>query len=229
MSGDGGYNEVVNGALLAQEQTGHQPTCCIMAAGNANDHRRSVKKQPLSRAIVKAEPEAVDILKMTVKYGSTTNVRYAHSYIGFGFTSHVADELNPARLTRLKEIGIVLRAFFNFEPTLIAMPEGRIRKVDSLVFANIHQMAKMVRIGKKTNLHNGQFKMVFFPHQTRLKFIINLLRTTIFGVRKPIQQQAFTCALPKTTLIHLDGEVQTIPGGSQVIIESAAGGLQTVR
>lgn len=229
VSGDGGYNELINGALRAAKETGHTPVCCILAAGNANDHRRSVKKMPLNRAIAQSDPETMDLLKITVTTGKQSFVRYAHSYIGFGFTSHAAAELNDARLTRLKELAIVVRAFFNFEPTLIAMPDGRTRKIDSLVFTNIHQMAKVVRVGKKTELHDGRFRMVVFPHKTRLKFVFTLLKTAILGVRKPIQGRAFECSLPKTDIIHLDGEVRTVPGGARLRIEAAPGALKTLR
>lgn len=229
VSGDGGYNELINGALRAANETGHKPVCCILAAGNANDHRRSVKKMPLNRAIAQSQPETMDLLKITITAGAQTTVRYAHSYIGFGFTSHAVAELNEARLTRLKELAIVARTFFNFQPTLITIPDGRTRKIDSLVFTNVHRMAKVMRVGKKTELHDGRFRMVLFPHQTRLKFVFTLLKTAILGVRKPVQARAFECSLPRTDLVHLDGEVQTIPGGAHVRIEAAPGAVLTVR
>lgn len=229
VSGDGGYNEVINGAKRAEKDTGHQTTCAILAAGNANDHRRSVRKQPLSRAIAKAEPEAVDILKMTARYGNTELVRYAHSYIGLGLTSHVADELNQTHLTRVKETLIVIRAFFNLQPLRIKFDGDRVRKLDSLVFANIHQMSKVIRIGKKTNLKNGKFKVVIIPHQTRFKLIYTVLKVAILGVRKPIQREAVSFFVPQTELVHLDGEVQKLPGGAHVTVDSEAGGLLTVR
>jgi diacylglycerol kinase (ATP) len=229
VSGDGGYNEVINGAKKADHQTGHKTVCAILAAGNANDHRRSVRKQPLSRAITKAEPEAVDILKLTARFGKTTFVRYAHSYIGLGLTSHVAAELNQARLTRFREMMIVIRAFFNFEPLRVEFVNDRVRKIDSIVFANIHQMAKVVRMGKKTNLKNGMFKVVILPHQSRFKLIYTVIKIAIFGVRKPIQREAVGFKIPNSELVHLDGEIQKLPGGSIITVECEPGGLLTVR
>lgn len=229
VSGDGGYNEVINGAKRADAETGHHTACAILAAGNANDHRRSVRKQPLSRAITKTHPELVDILKLTVQHGDTKFVRYAHSYIGLGLTSHVAAELNQTKLTRVKEMLIVFRAFFNFEPLRVQFKGDRVRKLDSIVFANIHQMAKVVRIGKKTNLKNGQFKIVVFPHKTRFKLIYTVLKIAIFGVRKPIQREAVTFTLIEKSLVHLDGEVIQLSAGSRIRVESEKGGLLTVR
>jgi len=229
VSGDGGYNEVINGAKRADTETGHHTVCAILAAGNANDHRRSVRKQPLSRAVLKATPEAVDILKLTATYGDTTFVRYAHSYIGLGVTSHAAAELNQSRLTRVKEISIVVRTLFNFMPVRVKFKGERERKYDSIIFANIHQMSKVIRIGKKTNLKNGLFKIVVIPHQTRLKLIYRVMKIAIFGVRKPIQREAVTFTLPVSELVHFDGEVHTLPGGAKVTVESERGGLLTVR
>lgn len=44
VSGDGGYNEVVNGVM--QSGSTHA-VCAVAAAGNANDHRRATKRAPL--------------------------------------------------------------------------------------------------------------------------------------------------------------------------------------
>lgn len=229
VSGDGGYNEVINGAKRADAETGNKTVCTILAAGNANDHRRSVRKQPINLAIARSEPEAVDILKLTASFGGQQVVRYAHSYIGLGITSHVAAELNQARLTRLREMMIVIRAFFNFEPLRIQFSKDRVRKIDSIVFANIHQMAKVVRIGKKTNLKNGMFKVVIFPHKTRFKLIYTVIKIAICGVRKPVQREAVQFRIPNSELVHLDGEIQKFPGGSTITVECEHAGLLTVR
>src|SRR5689334_6633122 len=69
VSGDGGYNEVINGAMRAQAETGHRPVCTILAAGNANDHRRTVRRRPLWWAITHHTPEAIDVLRMTATKG----------------------------------------------------------------------------------------------------------------------------------------------------------------
>src|SRR4051812_48781666 len=45
-SGDGGYNEVVNGVLKAQTE-GATPTCGLLPSGNANDHYHNLHKKPI--------------------------------------------------------------------------------------------------------------------------------------------------------------------------------------
>ncbi len=45
VSGDGGYNEVVDGVM----QSGNPDViCAVMADGNANDHRRTTRQRPLA-------------------------------------------------------------------------------------------------------------------------------------------------------------------------------------
>ena len=52
VSGDGGYNEVVDGAMQAGNE---DVVCAVMAAGNANDHRRTTGEQPLADAVLAGE------------------------------------------------------------------------------------------------------------------------------------------------------------------------------
>src|SRR3954467_14626180 len=78
VSGDGGYNEVVDGVL----QSGNdQAVCAVRAAGKANDHRPSTRSQPLADAIVAGYVRRIDLLRLTVGTGDGADVRYAHSYI----------------------------------------------------------------------------------------------------------------------------------------------------
>ncbi|MEU7811821.1 acylglycerol kinase family protein [Pseudonocardia sp. NPDC049154] len=87
VSGDGGYNEVIDGVMQAGD-TG--TVCAVMAAGNANDHRRTTGEQPLGDAIVAGDVRRLDLLRLTVGHGPDALVRYAHSYIGMGLTPIVA-------------------------------------------------------------------------------------------------------------------------------------------
>ncbi len=230
VSGDGGYNEVINGALRAVAGDGNlQPVCAILPAGNANDHRRSVKKQSLIRAIMKAEPEAIDILRLQVQTRGASLTRYAHSYIGLGLSSEAAAELNRHELTRWKELSIVFRIFLGFAPFRIDLHDGSSQLLDSLVFANIHQMSKVIKLGDATNLHDGLFRVVAIPHMNRLRLFGVLVSIAIFGFKHPPQRSSFEFRLPATQLVHLDGEVSTIPGGSTVKVEAIREAILTLR
>ncbi|WP_433505067.1 acylglycerol kinase family protein [Pseudonocardia halophobica] len=108
VSGDGGYNEVVDGVMQAGD-TG--TVCAVMAAGNANDHRRATGEQPPGDAIVAGEVRHLDLLRLTIGHGPDAVVRYAHSCIGMGLTPIVALDLEKGGKGSLREIVSVVRTF----------------------------------------------------------------------------------------------------------------------
>ena len=63
VSGDGGYNDVVNGLMEAGADAAY---AAVLAAGNANDHRRVTRERPLADAIVDGDVSRLDLLKLTV-------------------------------------------------------------------------------------------------------------------------------------------------------------------
>ena len=68
VSGDGVYNEVVNGVL---DVSGTGALAAVAAGGNANDHRRSTRRMPVVDAIVAAHVSGrarqLDLLRLTVR------------------------------------------------------------------------------------------------------------------------------------------------------------------
>jgi diacylglycerol kinase (ATP) len=229
VSGDGGYNEVVNGVMQAKDEgSTNRPVCTIAPGGNANDHRRTIRKHPIYWAILHTKPESIDILRLEASGQNKQLLRYAHSYIGFGVTSKAAAELNRERLTRWKEVKIVLRTLLNFDPVTISHDKDR-QKLDSLVFANIHQMSKIIRLGKRSNLHNGKFRVVAIPHRSRFRTLATMLSIVLFGFRNPPQTDAYVFELLDTQPVHFDGEVEDIAAGSQVRIACAKNALEIIR
>ena len=67
VSGDGGYNEVVDGVMQAGNDNA---VCAVKAAGNANDHRRTTAQRPLVDAITAGEVRRIDLLRLTVGDGA---------------------------------------------------------------------------------------------------------------------------------------------------------------
>jgi diacylglycerol kinase (ATP) len=75
VSGDGVYNEVVNGIMDVEGSS----ALFGGAGGNANDHRRSTRRMPLVAAIVDGRARYLDLLRLTVRSSDLLWSRYAHS------------------------------------------------------------------------------------------------------------------------------------------------------
>lgn len=138
-SGDGGYNEVVNGVMQAANP---DAVCAVMAAGNANDHRRTTGTMPLAEAIAQGQVRHIDLLRIHTGQGADMPGVYAHSYVGFGLTPVMAIDLEKGSKGALKEMISVVRTFSKFQPFEIRQTDRKRRKFDSIVFANIAEMAK---------------------------------------------------------------------------------------
>lgn len=225
-SGDGGYHEVVNGALSAQLEGGH-PVCAILPAGNANDHSRTVSDRSLIDALRSGDESNIDVLKIRTSNKGVETTRYAHSYIGLGLTPAVAVELNKTDLSKIKEMAIVWRSFFKLKSFKIIHDE-RTHKLDSLIFTNIGQMAKILTVSKAAKPDDGKFEVVMFKHATRWSLIKKLVRASVTGLdeEKPHSEYMFT--LLKRAPIQLDGEIQYLDAGTEVTITAEHQLLATV-
>ena len=135
VSGDGGYNDVVNGLMEAGADSVY---AAVLAAGNANDHRRVTRERPLADAIVEGDVSRLDLLKMTTD--DDHEARYAHSYIGLGITPTVALELEKGGKGSIREVVSTIRTFSRFRPFQIETDAG-CESFDSVIFANISEMA----------------------------------------------------------------------------------------
>lgn len=228
VSGDGGYHEVVNGAMRAKTKSRKcRPVVAVAAAGNANDHRRVVRSRPLLTLIKRQEPRPIDLLRMSMKTGSKTLHRYAHSYIGFGVTPEIALELNRHTLNRFKEIAIVLRAFWKYRSFSITH-NGATRQIDSLIFANINEMAKVIKFKNKPDLHDNQFEVVEFAHEGRLKLLHHLLKAAIFGLRDVPSYQKYEFWASPPQSVQSDGEIETLTHKAHVVIESVPAAIESL-
>jgi len=98
VSGDGGYNEVVNGVMSSGSE---DAVCAVLAAGNANDHSRATGNEELSDAIIEGQVRRIDLLRISIGLPDTEPV-YAHSYIGFGLTPVMAIDLDKGSKGSIK-------------------------------------------------------------------------------------------------------------------------------
>ena len=178
VSGDGGYHEVVNGAM--QLPISKRPVVAVAGAGNANDHRRVARRNSLRELIQNQSIKPLDLLKISVSAEGYKYERYAHSYIGLGLTAEAGHVINIHSKGIFREIFHVLRALGSFSPFDIEQ-DGIRTKLDSLVFANINEIAKFIKLHKQANLTDGRFEIVRTEHVSRVRTFYELLRIIMTG------------------------------------------------
>jgi len=218
VSGDGGYNEVVDGVMQAGNP---DAVCAVRAAGNANDHRRTTRERPLADAIVAGDVRRIDLLRLTLGSGPSAQVRYAHSYIGAGITPVVAVDLEAGGKGSWREIVAVVRGFARFRPFPIRLEDGRRRTIDSLLFANISQMAKYATLSEGSSPDDGRFEVVTQRRTGKLSVLGTMVRAATRGTH-----YAFTTLTPMP--LQLDGELVELDADTLVTVDIAPGALATV-
>jgi diacylglycerol kinase (ATP) len=225
VSGDGGYNEVVNGVLDAGND---QAVSAVRAAGNANDHRRVTRERPLADAIVAGDVRRIDLLRLTVGSGPGPQVRYAHSYIGVGLTPVVAVDLEKGGKGSWREIVSVVRGFSRFRPFPIRLEDGRRRRIDSLVFANIAEMAKYARLSEDSRPDDGRFEVITQRQTGKLRVLATAIRaaTRGLGPQPSATHYAFTTLAPMP--LQLDGELMELDANTPVAVDIAPRALRTI-
>lgn len=226
VSGDGGYNEVVNG-VMAAGTTG--TVCAVVAAGNANDHQRTTSHQPLAEAIVQGQARQMDLLQISTGDGPGAESVYAHSYIGFGLTPVVAIDMEKGNKGALKEMVSVVRTFAQFRPFRIQHTDGTRAKIDSLVFANIPQMAKHATISQAQDRPaDGKFEVILFPHTAKWRVLLKALRATTTGLGDQPSVDNYEFTTLKPIPYQIDGEVHSAPANTTVRVESAPSALTVI-
>lgn len=225
VSGDGGFNDVVNGVMDVPES---QAVCAVMAAGNANDHRRSTRTMPLVDAVATGAIRHVDLLFLTIGSGASASTRYAHSYIGFGLTPSMAVGIEKAGKGRVRELLGVLRTLPGLRPFEIERADGARARFDSLVLANISGMAKYGTVSESSGLGDGKFEVVALPHASRWALALMTLRAVTLGLgpQQSVDRYAFTTL--EGIRAQLDGELIEVPAASPVLVESRPRALAVI-
>lgn len=219
-SGDGGYNEVVDGVMRAGTGTA---VCAVLAAGNANDHRRVTRERPLVDAILAGDVRRIDLLRMTIDGA----VRYAHSYIGLGITPTVAVELEKGGKGSLREILTTVRTFARFRPFEIETDGGH-ERFDSLIFANVAEMAKYASLSDDGRPDDGRFEVIMLRHTAKWRVLGTAVRAAIRGLGPQPSVRSYRFRTVKPVPVQVDGEVFELDAGAEVNVDIAAGALRTV-
>lgn len=215
-SGDGGYYEVVNGVIKAQLE-GATPAAGLLPAGNANDHHRNLHDKDVITRIINEEVVTIDLLKLTGTSGGKQIERYAHSYIGFGLTPWVGKELNKTKINRLSEFWVVARSFFNVQPVALRIND-RERDYDSVIFSNVDEMSKYLKISQPSKIDDGKFEITIFKSRNKFILTFTLLKAAFGLVKQNASVSDFSLEVVDDTLVQLDGEVVTLDANSAVEI-----------
>jgi diacylglycerol kinase family enzyme len=215
-SGDGGYNEVVNGAMKAQNK-GFKPTTGLLPAGNANDHFHTVHTEEIIDLIIANKPKHIDLLSISYKSSKKSQQRYAHSYIGFGLSSMVSKELNKTKLNRFKETWLVIRTLLIINPVKLKI-NNEVGKYDSIIISNVDRMSKYLKVSQPSRMDDGLFEVKVSKHENKLKLIALILQASLIKLKEDQQTKTFSLDTIEQTVAQADGEIITIDANTQVAI-----------
>ena len=223
VSGDGGYNDVVNGLMEAGAE---QAYAAVLAAGNANDHRRVTRERPLADAIVDGDVSRLDLLRVTVDDGREP--RYAHSYIGLGITPTVALQLEKGGKGSIKEVMSTIRSFSQFRPFEIETASG-VETFDSVILANIREMAKFAELSDEGRPDDGKFEVIVLRHTAKWRILATAVRAALRGLGPQPTAREYRFRTVDPMPVQIDGELADLERGVAVAVEIAPGALRTVR
>jgi diacylglycerol kinase (ATP) len=222
VSGDGGYNDVVNGLMDAGADSAY---AAVLAAGNANDHRRVTRERPLADAILDGDVSKLDLLRMSVDDGR--ELRYAHSYIGLGITPTVALELEKGGKGSIREVISTIRTFSRFRPFQIETDSGT-ETFDSVIFANIREMAKFAVLSEEGRPDDGRFEVVVLRHTAKWRVLATAVRAAIRGLGPQPTAREYRFRTVDPMPVQVDGEVSEFERGVAVTVDIVPGALHTV-
>lgn len=215
-SGDGGYHEVINGAMRAQNEGAH-PTTGVLPAGNANDHHRNLHDEDIVSKIKQQKSTKIDLLMMNgISKGEKVEL-YAHSYIGLGLTPFVGKELNKTKLNAMAETWVVIRALLSLRSVKLKM-NGIVGRYESIIFSNVDTMSKYLSISQSSSMTDGKFEVTIFGHRSKLQLIATLLKASTQGVKEDHRVGKFSLQTVHKTLVQADGEVIALDAKSNIDI-----------
>ncbi|WP_129656968.1 diacylglycerol/lipid kinase family protein [Rothia halotolerans] len=226
VSGDGGYNDVVSGVM---DVPAAHVVCAVLAAGNANDHRRSTRTMPLADAILRGRVREADLLRLTVRPsheavehdGPEPVTHVAHSYIGFGLTAAMAGGIEDAGKGSFRELLGVVKTAPALRPFEIRRADGERALYDSLVFANVGKMAKYGRISHDAEPDDGRFEILAVPHASRWRMLGTTLQAVTIGLFPQATLPRYAFETFEELPLQVDGEILRVPARSRLLVESA--------
>jgi hypothetical protein len=115
----------------------------------------------------------------------------------------------------------VVRTFARFRPFTIQLEGGARRSFDSLLFANIAEMAKYATLSEAGRPDDGRFEVITLPRTAKWRILGVAVRavTRGLGPQPTAEHYAFTTLKPIP--LQLDGELLTLDAATPVRIDIA--------
>ncbi len=223
-SGDGGYHEVVNGAL---QHAAGKFVVGVLPSGNANDHHTALGSESLSQSILRKEFVRIDTIRVRATVDGQPWERFAHSYAGIGVTATAAKRITEGRPNVLTEKWIVAHSLLSFHSIKIK-EDGKIRRYSSILFGNIDRMSKVLKLSENTSVTDGRFEISGIRFRSKLKLVMYLLSAATVGLKKSQSMKRYSCETVTRLPIQLDGESYVIDAGSTLVVESMKRNLRCV-
>lgn len=215
-SGDGGYHELINGALSVPKT---KLIVGVIPSGNANDHYSALGSDNLADAIINEQVRRIDTVKLTGVQNGKEFIRYAHSYIGVGVTAIAARRLIEQRPTAMTEKWIVLHSLLSFRSVRIN-EAGKPRRYSSLVFSNIPFMSKVIKLAQQSSATDGKFEVTPIRFGSKMRLILYLLTAATVGLNHGISRKSYRFRTTRPLDVQIDGEVYKLDGNAAVRIEA---------
>lgn len=225
-SGDGGYNDIVNGVMKARAK-GASAITGLIPAGNANDHHREVSRDNLVRDIIDGETRWIDLLRLDGVVNGRAYTRYAHSYIGFGLTPKAGHQLNQTKVRWWKELLIVAGTILRLRPVRLVM-DDEMRSYDSVLCSNIGTVSKLFTVAPHAEYADGKFEVSTIRSRNKLRLLRLLLAAATRGLKNTSRVERYEFQTTTPLLVQLDGEVTTLDAHSPVSVSIQLRALECI-
>lgn len=227
VSGDGGYNEVVNGVIASGSITG---VVAVLPSGNANDHARAISEAALLERVLQPHIMKIDAILVEAVVGGKKWKRYAHSYVGFGLTAYIGKKLTESKLNSFNEKWLVLKYMLLFRSVSLRIePDLRWHKYSSVVFSNIAQMSKVIKLAPDAQLRDNRVEVYILRAQSFIRMLFSLLFASTVGFRPSAQIKKLTLRAKRRAAVQLDGEVEVLDARKKIIVSVAPDAIKTLK
>ena len=220
-SGDGGYNEIVNGVL---ESKNPSTVLGLLPAGNANDHYHFVHHGNVLKRIQTERVEYIDVMKISTSSGNTI---YAHSYAGLGMTSQINDILMNYSFNPVREVGLVLKHIFRARPVNVVI-DGHVEQLDNLILLNSGRMSKVLKNRNKSSIFDGKFEVVQMKSGSFLQILRYFFHVVTVGFTHAKSFESFNFICQHDMGMQIDGERMELFAGERVQVTSVHRALRVI-